>query len=331
MVYVFLLVLLVACGFWGYKAMIDIRPEVSRPQMGVDSRLAIEDLEPRLKAHVESLANGIGERNIFVPQTMEAAAGALSDFWEKTGYRVDVQSFQVGQVTCVNLAVEILGETRPNEIVVVGAHYDTVTGSPGANDNGSAVAAMLELSRLFKGQSTEKTLRFVAFANEEPPFFKTRSMGSFVYAERCSKARENIVAMLSLETIGYYRDEPGTQKYPFPFRFFYPHTGNFITVVGNLRSKPLVQSFSRHFMEASDFPLECAAPFGFLTGIDWSDQWSFWRFGYPAVMITDTALFRYPYYHSPFDTPDRVDYQALARVTHGIYEALDKRVRTRLS
>jgi hypothetical protein len=331
MVYVFLLVILVACGFWGYKAMIDIRPEVSRPHMGVDSRLAIEDLEQRLKAHVESLANGIGERNILVPQTMEAAAGALRDFWEKTGYRVDVQSFQVGQVTCVNLAVEILGETRPDEIVVVGAHYDTVPGSPGANDNGSAVAAMLELSRLFKGRSTGKTLRFVAFANEEPPFFKTRSMGSFVYAERCSKARENIVAMLSLETIGYYRDEPGTQKYPFPFRFFYPHTGNFITVVGNLRSKPLVQSFSRHFMEASDFPLECAAPFGFLTGIDWSDQWSFWRFGYPAVMITDTALFRYPYYHSPFDTPDRVDYQALARVTHGIYEALDKGVRTRVS
>jgi hypothetical protein len=132
--------------------------------------------------------------------------------------------------------------------------------------------------------------------------------------------------MISLETIGYYRDEPGTQKYPVPFGFFYPRTGNFVAVVGNLRSKPLVQSFARHFMEVSDFPLECAAPFGFLTGIDWSDHWSFWRFGYPAIMITDTALFRYPYYHTQFDTPDQVSYHALARVTHGIYKALERMV-----
>jgi hypothetical protein len=326
MVYVFLLAILVAFCLWGYKAMIDIRPEVSRPQMEGDAGLVTEDLRERLKAHVQILADEIGERNIFVPDRMQAAADTIYDFWKKTGYGVDVQTFEVAQVTCSNLAVEIVGETKPDEIVVVGAHYDTVPGSPGANDNGSAVAALLELSRLFKGKSTGRTLRFVAFANEEPPFFKTRSMGSFLYAERCSEAKENIVAMLSLETIGYYRDEPGTQKYPVPLGFFYPRTGNFIAVVGNVRSKPLVQSFARHFMEVSDFPLECAAPFGFLTGIDWSDQWSFWRFGYPAIMITDTALFRYPYYHSEFDTPDQINYQALARVNYGIYKALERMV-----
>ncbi len=132
--------------------------------------------------------------------------------------------------------------------------------------------------------------------------------------------------MVCLETIGYYRDEDKTQKYPFPFSFFYPDKGDFVAVVGNVRSKPLVKSFTRYFMEESDFPVECAAPFSFITGIDWSDHWSFWRMGYPAIMITDTALFRYPYYHSAEDTPDKVDSRNLARVTYGIYKALERMV-----
>jgi hypothetical protein len=322
MVYVFLLLALAALGLWGYKAMIDVRPEVTRPLMSSESDTVIEELEHRLMTHVRILADDIGERNVFLPETMEAAAGAIREFWEGTGYPVDVQTFEVAEVTCANLAVELVGETKPDEIVIVGAHYDTVPGSPGANDNGSAVAALLELSRLFKGRSPGRTIRFVAFANEEPPFFKTRSMGSFLYAERCSQAKENIVAMFSLETIGYYREEAGTQKYPVPFGFFYPTTGNFVAVVGNLSSKSLVQTFARHFMTASDFPVECVAPFGFLTGINWSDHWSFWHFGYPAVMITDTALFRYPYYHSSLDTSEQIHPRALARVTYGIFRAL---------
>ena len=149
-------------------------------------------------------------------------------------------------------------------------------------------------------------------------------MGSLVYARQCRKREENIVAMISLETIGYYRDKPNTQKYPVPLSFFYPDKGNFVAVVGNLKSKPLVQSFARSFMEASDFPIECAALFGFITGIDWSDHWSFWKAGYPAIMLTDTALFRYPYYHSVQDTPDKLNYPALSRVTYGIFKALEK-------
>jgi Zn-dependent M28 family amino/carboxypeptidase len=149
-------------------------------------------------------------------------------------------------------------------------------------------------------------------------------MGSLVYAKQCRNREENIVAMICLETIGYYRNEPKTQKYPFPLSFFYPDTGDFIAVVGNLKSKPLVKTFARSFMEQSDFPVECAAPFGFITGVDWSDHWSFWKMGYQAVMLTDTALFRYPYYHSMHDTHDKLDYQGLARVTHGIYCALGR-------
>jgi len=326
MVYLLLLVFLAAFSIWAYKAMIDIRPKVNRPILNTDARKVINDSEELLKGHVMALADEIGPRDVFVPDKLNAAAAYIRRFWQKLGYEVRAQTFKVQDLACHNLAVEIPGRSKPDEIVVVGAHYDTVSWSPGANDNGSAVAALLELSRLFSSKSISRTLRFVSFANEEPPFFKTSSMGSLVYAKECREKKENIVAMICLETIGYYSDKRKTQKYPFPLSFFYPDKGNFIAVVGNLRSKPLVKSFARNFMEESDFPVECAAPFGFITGIDWSDHWSFWHCGYPAIMITDTALFRYPYYHSSQDTPDKIDYHSLARVTYGVYGALIKMV-----
>ena len=306
--------------------MIDIRPKVDRPTLNPHAKKIIDDLEARLKVHVIALANEIGPRNVFVPDKLNAAVTYIRRFWKKAEYEVSAQSFRVQDVDCQNIVVEIPGSTRPDEIVVVGAHYDTVSWSPGANDNGSAVAALLELSRLFSKQSIGKTLRFVAFANEEPPFFKTGSMGSLVYAKGCRQKKENIVAMVCLETIGYYREERKTQKYPFPLSSFYPDKGNFIAFVGNVRSKPLVKSFARIFMEESDFPVECAAPFGFITGIDWSDHWSFWEQGYQAIMVTDTALFRYPYYHSSEDTPDKLNYDRLATVTYGIYRTLMKMI-----
>ena len=322
MIYVSILVFLAGFSIWAYKAMINIRPKVNRPKLNLNANRIIDDLEARQKTHVAVLAEEIGPRNVYVPDKLNAAADYIRGFWEKAGYEVKAQTFTAQEIACQNLSVEIHGQSRPDEIIVVGAHYDTVSWSPGANDNGSAVAALLELSRLFSAEKTETTLRFVAFANEEPPFFKTRYMGSLVYAKECQKKKENIVAMVCLETIGYYRDERNTQKYPFPLSSFYPDQGNFVAVVGNLRSKPLVRSFAAKFMEESDFPVECAALFSFITGIDWSDHWSFWQCGYPAIMITDTALFRYPYYHSSEDTVDKLDYHSLARVTHGIFRAL---------
>ncbi len=322
--YILFFVFLAGFSIWAYKAMIDVRPEVQRPLFNAHARQDVDALESLLKAHIAVLAHEIGPRNIFTSDKLNAAAEYIRTFWEKIGYEVITQTYSVQNVPCQNLAIEIPGKSKPGEIVLVGAHYDTVSWAPGANDNGSAVAALLELSRLFSKKSPGRTLRFVAFANEEPPFFKTGSMGSLVYAKACQERKENIVGMVCLETIGYYRNEPKTQKYPFPFRFFYPDKGNFIAVVGNLRSKPLVKSFTRHFMEESDFPVECVATFGFLTGIDWSDHWSFWHYGYPAIMVTDTALFRYPYYHSSEDTSDKIAYHQLCRVTHGIFGALTR-------
>ena len=321
-VYLAFIACLVVFFIWAYKAMIDIRPRVKRPMMDSDGMQIIDALEPALMAHIVSFADEIGPRNVFEPVKLSAAAEHIRVFWEKAGYEVVTQTFSVQDVPCQNLVVEIAGQTKPDEIVVVGAHYDTVSWAPGANDNGSAVAALLELSRLFSTQTVDRTVRFVAFTNEEPPFFKTRQMGSLVYARACREKEENIVAMVCLETIGYYRDERKTQKYPVPFRFFYPDKGNFLAVVGNLSSKPLVKTFTRHFMEESDFPIECVATFGFITGIDWSDQWSFWQCGYPAIMLTDTALFRYPYYHTSEDTSDKINNRQLAKATYGIFKAL---------
>ena len=323
-------VLLVLAGFsiWAYRAMINIRPKVSRPRLDAEAREVMKDLEARLKRHVSVLAHEIGPRSVFLPDNLKAASDYVRAFWEDMEYEVRAQSYRVKDIPCHNLAVEIQGTVRPDEILLIGAHYDTVSHSPGANDNGSAVAALLELSRLFRSKAPKRTIRFVAFANEEPPFFKTSQMGSLVYAKACRGREENIAAMVCLETIGYYRQEPKTQKYPFPLSFFYPDRGDFVAVVGNLRSRALVTSFTRYFMEGSDFPVECAAVFGFITGIDWSDHWSFWHCDYPAIMITDTALFRYPYYHSHEDTADKIDYRSLARVSHGIHQALKRMVET---
>lgn len=286
------------------------------PPLGAGERATGE----RLQRHVQALAGEIGERNMWRPQALEAAAAYIEGEFTALGYPVRSQRYRVsspaGEVR--NLVVEIPGHGQTGEIVVLGAHYDSVPGSPGANDNASGVAALLELARLLKDASPGRTLRLVAFANEEPPFFSTGEMGSQVHA-RESKARdERVSAMLSLETLGYYSDEPGSQRYPFPLGLMYPATGNFVGFVGNLGSAQLVRRCMELFRGAAAFPSEGGALPGAIPGVGWSDHRSFWQEGYDAVMVTDTALYRYPWYHTAGDTPARVDYGKLARVTHGL-------------
>jgi Zn-dependent M28 family amino/carboxypeptidase len=184
------------------------------------------------------------------------------------------------------------------------------------------VAALLALARMLKDGAPARTLRFVAFANEEPPHFKQPSMGSLHYAESCKQHGDDVVAMLSLETMGYYRDEPGTQKYPAPLSSFYPDTGNFIGFVGDLSSRALVNRVVDSFRRHASFPSEGAALPGSIPGVGWSDHWSFWQHGYPAVMVTDTAPFRYPHYHEPSDTPDHIDFARLAQVVRGLEKVI---------
>lgn len=279
-------------------------------------------LRERLEGHIRVLAGEIGERNVWNPRQMEAAATYVKAVFEDEGYDVRAQAFMSHGVDVRNLEVELAGSSLPKEIILIGAHYDSVAGSPGANDNASGIAALLENARLLARTRPSRTVRFVAFANEEPPFFYTQQMGSRVYAARARGRGERIVAMLSLETIGYYSDEKGSQRYPFPFSMFYPDTGNFIGFVGNLSSRRLVRRAIAAFRDHTAFPSEGVAAPGWMTGVHWSDHWSFWEEGYPALMITDTALYRYRHYHSAADTPEKLDYRRLARVVGGIAQVV---------
>ena len=275
-------------------------------------------LESELRSYVHMLAGEIGERNLFHYNNLVKAAEYIRATLSESGYEVGRHTYEVSGQACENVEAEVRGTERPDEILVIGAHYDSVRGSPGANDNGTGVAAMLALARAFAQSPHSRTLRFVAFTNEEPPFFQTRHMGSRVYAQRSQQRGENIILMLSLETIGYYSDEPGSQSYLFPLNLFYPSTGNFIAFVSNVENGPLVRRLISAFREHASFPSEGGALWGWLPGVGWSDHWAFWKEGFPAVMLTDTALFRYPAYHTASDTPDKIHYEHLARVVSGL-------------
>jgi len=277
-----------------------------------------------LKQQISMLAERIGERNIWKYSNLKATAHYIEKVMTELGYEVKEQEYVVEGLHVKNLEWELIGLHHPEEIILVGAHYDSVIGSPGANDNASGVAAVLEIARLLKKESLSRTVRFVTFVNEEPPFFQTDNMGSRVYASRSRQRGEKIVAMLSLETIGYYSNEKGSQKYPFPFSLFYPDTANFIGFVGNISSRSLVREAIEIFRSNTAFPSEGIAAPGWIMGIGWSDHWSFWEEGYPAIMITDTALFRYQYYHSQQDLPDRIDYERMARVIVGISQVVSQ-------
>jgi Zn-dependent M28 family amino/carboxypeptidase len=275
-----------------------------------------------LRLHISELAEKIGERNIWQYGNLKASASYIEKAITELGYTVRKQEYRVMGEGVENLEWELSGVHYPEEIILVGAHYDSVLGSPGANDNASGVAAVIEIARLLRTEKPSRTIRFVTFVNEEPPFFQTDKMGSRIYASRSRQRGEKIIAMLSLETIGYYSQEKGSQQYPFPFSFFYPDTGDFIGFVGNVSSRSLVRDALEIFRGKTAFPSEGIAAPGWLPGIGWSDNWSFWKEGYPAIMITDTAPFRYPYYHTHQDVPDKIDYEQMSRVVGGLIDVI---------
>jgi Zn-dependent M28 family amino/carboxypeptidase len=278
-------------------------------------------IEDRLRQHVARLAGEIGERNVFRPQALHDAEHYIHDAWSTQGHQVQVQEYAVSGVRSANLEVALSGQ-RDDEVVVIGAHYDTVMGSPGADDNGSAVAVLLELGRLLMGARPARSVRLVAFVNEEPPFFFTKEQGSRLYAKAARERGDPIRFMLSLEMLGYYRDTPGSQSYPPVFRWFYPDRANFIALVSNFRSWREMRRFSSVFRQVSPFPLEQVATFSWIPGVAWSDHLSFWLEGYRAMMLTDTAFFRNPHYHAATDTPTTLDYLRMAAVTEGLADTL---------
>jgi Zn-dependent M28 family amino/carboxypeptidase len=279
----------------------------------------IKNAADMLGEHVETLAGRIGERNVWRYAALQRAAAYITEDFRSSGYMPAVQEYEVQSVRVQNIEAVLAGSTEPTQAVVIGAHYDTVPGCPGANDNGTGIAAVLELARRFAGRRRRRTIRFAAFVNEEPPFFQTAAMGSWVYANEAKRRGDRITGMMSLETMGYYSDQPNTQTYPIaPLALLYPNTGNFIGFVSNIGSARLLRKAQRAFKARTSFPVRGGAVPAAIPGIGWSDHWSFWQAGYPAIMVTDTAPYRYPWYHTPHDTPDKICLNHLAEVVDGL-------------
>lgn len=310
----------VAClGFVAWCGMIRMPGRTFRgtPPPLTPAEAALRD---ELAADVQKLAGEIGERNVQHYRELTAAADFIERSFSDAGFRVRRDGYDVVGRKCDNIEAELPanGATAAG-IVVIGAHYDSVYGSPGANDNGSGVAALLALARRFAGQPCARTIRFVAFPNEEPGYFQTELMGSWVYADRCRTRGDRVTAMMSLETIGCFSREPGSQKYPLPgLGLLYPSTGNFIAFVANTSSRALLRRALGTFRAHATMPSEGAALPAGVPGVGWSDHWAFWQYGYEAFMITDTAPYRYPHYHARSDTPDQLDYESMARIVAGL-------------
>lgn len=286
-------------------------------------------LAAEMEAHVRTLAGSMGQRSTFNARQLAEAGLYVKGKFEAAGYRVREETYVSRGTTVPNLEVEIRGDKMAREIVVIGAHFDSFQGTPGADDNASGVAALLALAAREAGHVRARTVRFVAFVNEEPPAFQTADMGSWVYAKKCRANSDNIVAMLSLEAMGCYTSEAGTQRYPWPLGVFYPDRGDFVALVGNWSSREVVRRCVGTFRETTEFPCEGAAPPGLIPGVGWSDHWAFWQEGYPALMVTATAPFRNGNYHLPTDTPDTLDYEGMARVVEGLERVLDELAGTR--
>jgi len=260
-------------------------------------------LAEQLRKHVVELSRNERNQDLeTAARYIEAALGpdAKSHYFESAGRTVR--------------NIEISGPQT--SFIVVGAHYDTVPGSPGADDNASGVAALIELAGLLANGGLP--IRFVAFANEEPPYFLGSDMGSWSWARRARERGESVRAMLSLEMLGYYSDAPGSQRYPPPLALFYPERGDFIAFVGDLGARKLVRKVISSFRAHAEFPSEGIAAPSLIPGVSWSDHWSFRDHGFPAIMVTDTAFYRYAHYHLPSDTAEKLEYERLARVTLGL-------------
>lgn len=284
-----------------------------------------------LEGHVRAIAGA--PRNIAHAGHLEAAASYIETALTDSGLRAARHAFSANGVTVRNLEVvfEPSAATDETRTIVVGAHYDTDGNSPGANDNGTGVAALIELACAFARQRPEGAhrLRLVFFVNEEQPYGKTELMGSWRHARALKASGERVAGMIALETLGYFSNRPGSQQLPWPFSWAYGNIGDFVAFVGLPGARPFLISALAAFRRARALPSTGAVVPGFVEGADLSDHWAYAEEGFPALMITDTAPYRNPFYHSAHDTPDTVDYASLACITAGLETMLRTLVQNR--
>jgi len=319
---------LVVVGYAGLRYLTGVP---GRSHRGALPPLTAEEatLAAALKAHIARIA--AREHNLAHYDELEQVARYIEAALGSHGYATGKQAFTVDGLTVRNIdaVIEAKAAASAPEVIVIGAHYDSAPGTPGANDNASGAAAVIELARLLRDLDgkTGKRIRLVLFVNEEPPYFRSQDMGSLRYAKSLAAAGERVTAMYSLETIGFYSSEPGSQHYPAPFGLMFPDRGDFVAFVGLLNARALLQQTIRSFRSHTAFPSIGGVAPDIVPGIGWSDHWAFAEQGFPALMVTDTAPFRYPHYHRPSDTPDKVDVEGLARVVKGIERVVRDLVR----
>jgi hypothetical protein len=304
----------------------------TRQDSGEGAKMNSVDIEA-MRHHVEVLARDFVPRDYEHLANMNRAADYIRQALSRAGGRVTEQSFEITEWSPQNKKIRrgpyrnVIAAFGPEEgeRVIVGAHYDACGPYPGADDNASGVAGLLELARILGEKPPVLRTDLVGYALEEPPIFATDQMGSAVHARSLSHAKVPLRAMISLEMIGCFRDEKGSQSYPVPLlRAFYPSRGNFIAVVGRTDQIKITGLIKRAMKSAGALPVRSINAPAWLPGIDFSDHRSFWAHGYPAVMITDTASYRNPRYHTPLDTPDTLDYERMAQVVEGVAAAVYK-------
>ncbi|MCX6558600.1 MAG: M28 family peptidase [Candidatus Aminicenantes bacterium] len=294
---------------------------IVNPGWGMDSkqpRLPVQI--PRLRADVEALCAISPSRDYLHPEALERAALYIVEQFKQAGWECSSQYFTVAGRSYQNIVARF-GE-RNRERIVVGAHYDVCGPQPGADDNASGVAGLLELARLVSEQKPplKHGLELVAYCLEEPPFFKTENMGSFIHVQSLRRENAGVKLMLCLEMIGYYSEQPGSQTMPFLLlKPFYPGRGNFIAIVGRLSDRQLVGRVKKWMRAGSRIDVRSINAPEQIPGIDFSDHLNYWRYDIPAVMITDTAFYRNPHYHEKSDMPQTLDFEKMSEVVRGVY------------
>lgn len=275
----------------------------------------------RLETHVRALSESFVPRNEAHPENLDRCAAYIRREFESAHARVSEQPFTVAGKTYRNVIARFGPDTK--ETVVVGAHYDTAGPLPGADDNASGVAGLLELARLLGNAQLPIRVELVAYTLEEPPFFRSEQMGSAVHAKVLKREGAVVRVMFSLEMIGYFSDAADSQQFPISaLSLFYPTKGNFISVIGEMGAGTLVRKIKRSMAEATSLPVYSINAPRKIPGMDFSDHLSYWREGYPAVMITDTAFYRNANYHTIGDTPEKLDYRRMSQVVEGVYAAV---------
>lgn len=311
------IIILVILFVYPYYSMMKIRSAKSHHYSVPKDSWGQEELN--LFNYVKHLSDNIGSRSFFELSKIETIRDFIVNKLKEFGLSPTIQDFTVDNKKFSNIVITITGQNYAEEIVVIGAHYDTVLGTPGADDNGSAVAMLLEMARILGNSNFDRTVKLVFFVLEEPPIFGTKNMGSRVFARRAKEDDMDIRAMISLEMVGYFSERNGKQAFPLPLmNLFYSTTPDFIAVVGNLQSRALVKQTEKGLREGCLVPVETLAAPSFIPGVGLSDHASFWKEGYPAVMITDTAFYRNPNYHQPTDTYDTLNYETMAELLKGL-------------